>query len=289
MNVTDEIENQQTKLWNGAAGHAWVDMQELLNRTFKPFEDLLVDAVRARSASRVLDVGCGPGSTTLAIARLLGSQGSCAGIDISEPMITAARLRAEQEHAPASFIRASAEIHTFDPASFDMIISRFGVMFFDNPVRAFANLRRAITNKGYLQLIAWRTAEENSFMTTAERAAAPLLPNLPPRRPDAPVGQFAFADPRRVQTILEESGWTEIDIRPLDVICSLPQKDLNEYLTRLGPVGLALQGVDERTRAQVIKTVRPAFDAYRQGSKLCFTAACWSISARASSPSVAPK
>lgn len=288
MNVTEQIDNQQTKLWNGAAGRAWVQTQDLLNQIFRPFEDLLVDAVRARSASRVLDVGCGPGSTTLAVARLLGAQGCCVGIDISDPMIAAARRRAEQERTPATFIRASAETHTFEPASFDMIVSRFGVMFFDDAVRAFVNLRSAVTHDGHIQFIAWRTAEENPFMTTAERAAAPLLPNLPTRRPDAS-GQFAFADPRRVRTILEESGWTDIDIRPLDVACSLREEDLNEYLIRLGPVGLALQEVDERTRAQVIKTVRPAFDAYVQGPNVCFTAACWSVSARATSTSVGPK
>ena len=86
-------------------------------------------------------------------------------------------------------------------------------------------------------------------MTTAERAAAPLLPNLPARRPDAP-GQFAFADRRRVHRILEESGWAEIDIRPIDVACTLPEKELVRYLTRLGPVGLILQEADERTRAR---------------------------------------
>jgi SAM-dependent methyltransferase len=288
MNVTDQMDNQQTKLWNGVAGRAWVETQDLLSRIFKPFENLLVEAVRAESASRVLDVGCGTGSTTLAVARLLGAKGCCAGIDISDPMIAAARLRAQQERAPASFLRANAEIHAFEPASFDMIISRFGVMFFDDPVRAFANLRRAATENAYIRFIAWRTAEENSFMTTAERAAAPLLPDLPPRRPDAP-GQFAFGDSRRVHRILEESGWAEIDIQPIDVGCSLPEADLTEYLTRLGPVGLALQNVDEWTRTQVIQTVRPAFDSYVQGSKVRFTAACWLVSARASPGSVAAK
>jgi hypothetical protein len=194
-------------------------------------------------------------------------------------MIAAARLRAERECTPASFIRANAESYAFEPASFDMIISRFGVMFFDDSVRAFANLRRAATDNACIRFIAWRSAEENLFMTTVERTAAPFLPNLPPRRQDAP-GQFAFADPRRVHTILHESGWAEIDIRPIDVVCTLREEELNEYLTRLGPVGLALQKVDERTRTQVIQTVRPAFDAYVQGAEVCFTAACWMIGAR---------
>src|SRR5262245_45274464 len=132
MDVTHETENQQTRLWNGFGGRAWVEVQELLDQVFRPFEDLLVDAVRAASGSRVLDVGCGTGSATLAVARLLRATGRCTGIDISDPMIAAARSRAERERTPANFIRANAETHAFDPASFDMIISRFGVMFFDD-------------------------------------------------------------------------------------------------------------------------------------------------------------
>ena len=125
-------------------------------------------------------------------------------------------------------------------------------------------------------------------MTTAERAAAPLLPNLPARRPSAP-GQFAFADRRRLYTILEESGWAEIDIRPIDVACTLPEKELVRYLSRLGPVGLILQEADERTRTQVIETVRAAFDPYVNGAEVHFTAACWMVGARAPSASAPPK
>jgi SAM-dependent methyltransferase len=211
VDVTHETDNEQTTLWNGPAGHAWVD---------------------------------------------------------------------EQENAPADFLHANAELHTFEPASFDTIISRFGVMFFDDPVRAFANLRRAARDGAGLRFVVWRSAAENPFMTTAERAAAPLLANLPARRPDGP-GQFAFANGDRVSTILEESGWAGIDIRPIDIECTLPEKELVGYLTRLGPVGLALQDVDAQTRAHVIETVRAAFDPYVQGADVRFTAACWLVDARA--------
>ena len=153
-------------------------------------------------------------------------------------------------------------------------------MFFDDPARAFANLRRAARRGAELRFVAWRSAAENLFMTTAERIAAPLLPNLPPRRPGAP-GQFAFADDRRVRAILEESGWTEIEIRPLDLACALPEKELIPYVTRLGPVGLILQEADERTRAQVVEAVRPAFDPYVQGTEVRFIAASWMAGARA--------
>ncbi|KLU23866.1 SAM-dependent methyltransferase, partial [Caballeronia mineralivorans PML1(12)] len=112
------------------------------------------------------------------------------------------------------------------------------------------------------------------------------LPNLPSRRPGAP-GQFSFADRQRVSSILEQSGWAEIDIRPLDVNCSLPEKELVGYFTQLGPVGLILQEADERTRTQVIETVRSAFDPYVHGTEVRYTAACWMVSARAPSTSAA--
>jgi SAM-dependent methyltransferase len=280
MDVMHEIGDEQTRLWNGAAGRAWVDEQRLLDRIFKPFETPLVEAVGSGHGRRVLDVGCGTGSTTLAVARLLGANGRVTGIDVSEPMIAAARARAEREGAPATFICANAQHFAFEPAIFDMIISRFGVMFFDDPVRAFSNLRRASTDDAEVRLIAWRSAAENPFMTTAERAAAPLLPDLPPRQPDAP-GQFAFANSDRVRTIFEESGWAEIDIRAIDVACALPETELVRYVTRLGPVGLILLEADEPTRARVIDTLRPAFDPYVHGDEVRFIAACWMIGARA--------
>jgi SAM-dependent methyltransferase len=276
---TQANDGGQAALWNGPAGRSWVEAQALTDRVYEPLEDLLVEAVAAVSRGAVLDVGCGTGRTTVAVARRLGADSQCTGVDISEPMIAAARARAERDGTTARFIRADAQDYAFDPASVDTVMSRFGVMFFDDPVRAFANLRRAGTDDAALRVIAWRGAAENPFMTTAERAAAPLLPNLPPRRPDGP-GQFAFADDRRVRGILEESGWTDVDIRPIDVECALPERDLVAYFTRLGPVGLILQEADEPTRARVVDAVRPAFDPYVHGADVRITAACWMVEAR---------
>ena len=283
MNNANAGEGGQVALWNGPAGRAWVEVQDLLEQTLKPIGDLLLEAAFAqepKSSVRVLDVGCGPGATTLAAARRLGARGRCVGLDISEPMIVAALARAEREGSAATFICADAQTYAFEPASFDVIISRFGVMFFDDPVRAFANLRHATVEGGEMRLITWRSAAENPFMTTAERAAAPLLPDIPARQPDAP-GQFAFADERRVSSILTKSGWTHIVIHPCDVACTLPEKELIPYLTRMGPVGRALEGADDVTRARVIDAIRPAFAPYVSGSEVRFTAACWVIGARA--------
>jgi SAM-dependent methyltransferase len=285
MDATHDSGGEQAALWNGPAGRAWVDTQELLDRVLKPFEDLLLDAVftesvgQANDVNEILDVGCGTGSTTIALARRRGQHGHTIGVDISAPMIAAARARAERERAPADFICADAQVHAFEPARVDTIVSRFGVMFFDDPVAAFANLRRAATDDARLRFVAWRSAAENPFMTTAERAAAPFLPNLPPRRPDAP-GQFAFADGDRVRRILTESGWSQIDVRPIDVDCALAETELLRYVTRLGPVGLVLQSADDRTRARIAETIRPAFDPYVRGDDVRFTGACWMVGCR---------
>lgn len=282
MNLTRSTDDEQATLWNGPSGRAWVETQDLLDQLFKPFEDLLVEAIAAKSRCRLLDVGCGTGSTTLAIASRLEAKNCCIGIDISGPMIAAARTRAERDGTSATFICANAQIHAFEPAQFNAIISRFGVMFFTNPVQAFANLRRSASEGAELRLIAWRSAEENPFMTEAERAAAPLFPMLPARRSNVP-GHFAFANQHRVYSILEQSNWTEIAIRPIDVACSMPEKELTRYLTQLGPVGMVLQEADNETRTRIIETIRPAFDPYIHGTEVRFSAACWMISARVSS------
>jgi SAM-dependent methyltransferase len=280
MDVAPRGGGDQPALWNGTAGCAWVDAQATLDRMYQPFEDLLVDAILADAPSHVLDVGCGTGATTVAVARRLGGAGECVGVDISEPMLVAARARAAREGASATFVRADAATHPFDPGSFDAIMSRFGVMFFDDPVAAFENLRRAAQAGAALQFIAWRTPDENPFMTTAERAAAPLLPNVPPRVPDAP-GQFGFADSARVRRILADSGWKAIDIWPVDVECTFPESELTRYATRFGPLGRVLEDADETTRNHVVEAVRAAFEPFVHGAEVRFVAACWMTGAHA--------
>lgn len=280
MDTSQAAGDAQAQLWNGAAGQAWVQAQATLDGMFAPFAERLVAAVGCGDARRVLDVGCGTGGTTLAIARRFGADGRCVGVDVSAPMIAAARLRAEREGVPADFVCADAQAHAFAPGSVDAIVSRFGVMFFGDPVAAFANLRRAAAPGARLHCIAWRDAAENPFMTTAERAAAPLLPGLPARRPDAP-GQFAFADPQRVRHVLARGGWRDVHVRALDVACVFPEAGLRDYLRLLGPVGLALRQADERTRVRVVETVRAAFAPYVHGAQVRFDAACWWIGAHA--------
>jgi SAM-dependent methyltransferase len=274
---------EQAALWNGSSGSAWVEMQDVLDRMLAPFETFLSQEAFPGEGGRVLDVGCGAGATTFSMARRLGPTGLCVGVDISEPLLKVARKRSIDEGlGTVAFVQADAQTYPFELCRFDSVMSRFGVMFFDNPEAAFINIRRAARSAAKLAFVAWRSPAENPFMTTAVRAAEPLLPNLLAPVAGAP-GQFAFADADLVRRILNASEWKIIDVRPIDVTGNLTEQDLLTYVTKLGPVAVALRGtdVDEATRARTISVVRAAFEPYIQNGTARFTMACWLVSAHA--------
>lgn len=266
----------QKQLWNGPAADAWLTMQTTLDELFEPFEAVLVDAVKQQGARRVLDIGCGTGATTVAIGRAIAERGHATGADLSAPMIDFARQRATLCDVDARFIAADASRITPD-MPFDMAVSRFGVMFFDEPVAAFARIRAMLLPHAPLTAFAWRSPEENPFMTCAERTAAPMLP---PLQPDAP-GQFAFAEADRVRTILADAGWSRAVLTPFDVDCTMPVERLDAYLLHMGRVGIALNQLDDVPRTALLAQLRGAFAPFVDGDRARFTAACWRIDARA--------
>ncbi|MGW6928849.1 class I SAM-dependent methyltransferase [Lentzea sp. NPDC054927] len=270
--MTSEVNSAQAEWWN-AAGQGWAQAQDIVDLVLKPFQDLLVEAARERPRERVLDVGCGTGGVTRAIADALDGT-RCVGLDISESMLAAAR-----EHGKAEFLLADAQVHVFEER-FDLIVSRFGVMFFDDPATAFRNLLRASVPGGELCFITWRTPEENPFMTAASRAAASLLPDAPAPDPDGP-GPFSLADAAKTRKILEEAGWSGIDISAVDRICTMPESLLVPYLSNLGPISRALKEADESVRPQLMAQVRSAFDEFVHGDEVRVPGACWQVTASA--------
>ncbi|HEY8064190.1 MAG TPA: class I SAM-dependent methyltransferase [Methylosinus sp.] len=283
-----EPNEAQSALWNKRGGEIWVEQQPMLDRLFQPFERILAEAVEAAGARSVLDIGCGAGATTLAAAQRLGALGRCVGLDISATMIEAARRRAEAAGlVNIRFRVADAQTCDLEPAHFDAIVSRFGVMFFADPRAAFANLRRAaapgcrLPAAGCrLTLIAWRSPADNPFMLAGERAASAFLPELAAFDPTAP-GRFAFADAERVRGILAAAGWAQIETTPLDVACALREQELDVYATRMGKLGQLPPHLDEATRAQIDEAARRAYDPYVEAGEARFSAACWRIEARA--------
>ncbi|RWD62603.1 MAG: class I SAM-dependent methyltransferase [Mesorhizobium sp.] len=272
---------QQAALWNDASGKAWVEMQPILDGVLAPLASLVVDAGYPGEGGTVLDIGCGAGATTLAMARRVGNGGRCVGVDISRPLVALATERARAEEvANASFEFGDAQQYAFATGRFDALVSRFGVMFFDDPVAAFANIRQAARRGGKLAFVAWRGPRENAFMTTAARAAAPFLPQAPVPDPEAP-GQFAFADGARVRRILEASNWSSVKVEQVDVQCQIAERHLMTYATRLGPVGTALREVDQATAEKITAALPAAFAPFVADGEARFNAACWLVTALA--------
>ncbi len=281
MGDAGKQQSAQEAAWNGPAGRTWTAGQALLDEAFAGFVPLLAEAVDPGAA--VLDVGCGTGATTLALAERAGATGRAVGIDVSAPMLERARERATAAGSSASFVRADAEAEPFAAASFDRIASRFGVMFFADPTAAFANLRRATRPGGRLRWVVWRDRGDNPFMTLAERVAAPWIGPPAPVDPTAP-GQFGLADPVRMHALLEAAGWSDVAIAPVDVPCGFPADGLPFYSSRIGGVARQIADRDDVDRDAVHAALLRAYaDEYGDGDRVRFTAACWLVQATAPS------
>ena len=268
---------EQIDYWNGAAADIWVAQQERLDRQLEPLGRAALRALAPGPGEHVLDVGCGSGQTTLQLGDAVGPGGSVVGVDVSSQLLAAARRR--NELAQVAFERADAQTHAFDQP-FDAIYSRFGVMFFADPVAAFANLRRALKSGGRMAFVCWRAEAANPIMTLPMTAAAKHLPPLPPPQdPDAP-GPFAFADSARLARILEAAGFRSVAIAPHDEpIGGNDHAGTLELALHLGPLGRYLREHPER-HAAVIDAVRDAIEPFIVNGIARIPSATWIVTAR---------
>lgn len=270
----------ESESWKQAGGTQWVDAADQMDRLLIAYLDRLMDTVGRLASGRVLDIGCGTGATTRSAATILGNRGDAVGLDISPVMIEEARRRARESRSAASFVLDDAASHAFAPNSFDLLISRFGVMFFEDPVAAFANLRRAVRPGGHLHMITWRGPEENAFLTAAEESAREYVPNMPVRQAGEP-GPFGLADRDQVTSILSDAGWSRISLEPADEEIVMSADELDNYLVKMGPVGRIFDELDANTQVKLAVAIRAAFAPYREGDEVRFTASCWSVHAEA--------
>ena len=262
------------------AGKVWVEQQGLLDRIYQPIARAVVEAADLRNGEAVLDVGCGAGATTFEAAWRVGPQGRAVGVDISPALVELARRRAGEDGLEGvAFLLADAQTHVFT-GEFDAIVSRFGVMFFPDPVAAFANLRTALKPGGRLAFACWRGPEDNAIATVPLEAAAPFLPEIPKFQKDAP-GRFGFADPDRVRAILEASGWRDVVIAPLDDPTPVSADELLTMSLRVGPLNPILAGRDETLREAVGAAVTAALEPYVKDGVAQMNSACWLVTAKA--------
>jgi SAM-dependent methyltransferase len=276
---------EQITYWNEHSGPKWVARQALLDAQLASFGEAAIEAARVQAGERVLDVGCGCGDTTLAVARRVGAGGRAVGVDLSAPMLARARERAAAERlANAEFLQADAQTHPLAPASFDAVVSRFGVMFFADPTAAFRNLRTALVPGGRLAFACWQSLPENPWMLVPVMAAAQHVPLPPPPAPGAP-GPFSFAERARVEGILSGAGFADVEFRTF-----APEMTLGgevgldgavEFLIQLGPMAAALREANRpELLPAVTAAVREALAPYVTPRGVVMASKAWIVTGR---------
>ncbi|MEP6831276.1 MAG: class I SAM-dependent methyltransferase [Rhizomicrobium sp.] len=271
----------QIDYWNGPAGEKWAKHNSETDRNLSAAADAALKLAAAQPGERVLDIGCGAGVTSLLLAEEVGPGGHVTGVDVSQPMLALARSRAHAKNI--EFIEADAALYPFLP-EYDLIFSRFGVMFFVDPAAAFANIRKGAAKDGRLAFVCWRSVDENEWVSFTYAAAKPVLREQKPVHPHAP-GPFAFADGDRLRGILNQAGFSGIGIEKFDGMMHLgisPQEASFQVTQLMGPTARALRDADDATRARAQDAVAQALAKLQTGTDdIRLGMACWLVSAKA--------
>lgn len=268
----------QITYWNEVVGPTWVAMQDALDTELGALGEQAMDLLAPKPGEHLLDIGCGCGATTLALAQRVGPTGAVTGADISAPMLAVARERAGSAGlAQARFVQADAQTCDFEPV--DGAFSRFGVMFFAGPAAAFANIRRTLKPGGRLAFVCWQALELNPWMTVPLAAITPLLPARPPPPVPGAPGPFAFADGERLRGLLAEAGFTDISITANRAQIGWGDLDTSVATAlRVGPVGVAARENPD-LRPQIKDAVRAALTPYAGGDGVKLESGSWLVRA----------
>ena len=274
---------EQIEYWNASASAKWIDHNADLDARIGPLGRLALDRAAPRPGERVLDVGCGCGATSLELAERVGPEGAVLGVDVSAPMLELARRRAaEAELGCLRFEQADAQVCAFPPGAFDAAVSRFGVMFFEDPTSAFSNLRRGLRPGGRLAFVCWRPLPDNPWAGLPFQAVTGVVGAPPPPEPGAP-GPFSLADGDRVRAILDGAGFDEIAVEPRDAEIDLAGGGgldaATHFAAVVGPASRLLADVDEAARSRAAEAVRSALEPHVAGDRVPLAAAVWLVSA----------
>jgi SAM-dependent methyltransferase len=255
----------QQEYWNTVAGPRWVGLGGFVERRVRAVNDLLLARSAVAPGEKVLEIGCGTAAATLPFAKAVGEHGQVVGVDISGPMLAGARNRiAESEFRNISLLQADAQTHRFEPNFFDLITSRFGVMFFADPAAAFTNLLPALRGGGRLCFACWAALEDNRHWLIPYEVVLRHLGPPAPKDPRAP-GPMAFSDPDYVRSFLGTAGFSAIEIRrETPTILGATPVEEAEHACIMGPSGRLID--EKQPEPPVRETIRremtEAFAAY---------------------------
>lgn len=273
---------KQIEYWNGEAGQKWAQNDTHFERSIGTLNAPLLERARAAGARRALDIGCGCGNQTLALAQALGPGAQVTGIDVSEPMLAVARTRAAAGAAQMQFLHADAATHAFEPQSFDLLFSRFGVMFFADPLQAFRNLHAACAPGARLVFCCWQAPALNHWLRLPLQAALRHVPAPAATDPHAP-GPFAFADRARVSAILEAAGFGAVQFESLETELCFAEGDTlaaaTTAMVEAGPVNALLAPLDAEARARALDDIRATLAPHYREGKMMMRSAAWLVCA----------
>jgi SAM-dependent methyltransferase len=281
----------QIEFWNGRVGETWARYQDRLDRAFAPLTDVLAETTGPLSGERIVDIGCGCGDLALTLAMRIGRAGHVLGIDISRPMLAVAQVRGvalKGDHATLEWREADASRYVFS-ATHDLLVSRVGVMFFDEPVAGLRNLGTALKPGGRFAFLCWRDFEHNPWVAYPSEQ----ISDIAPRQigdPHAP-GPFAFADKARVCDLLKQAGFAEISAVPIETSVLLGAATGADAATRAvenaldlslrtGPVGAVMREADDALKQEVRRRLSAAFAPLVKDGEVRLPGALWLYSGR---------
>jgi len=279
--AADDRNADEIAFWNGPGGQRWLNRQQALDGLLAPIAEVLFDRAAARVGEIVLDIGCGCGATSIALARRVAPGGHVLGIDVSSPMLERARQLAPKG-LPVDFALADATVYPFEPGRADLLCSRFGVMFFADPVQSFANMRCGLRGGARLAFACWRELRENLWLLLPLQEAYRHVPRLPEVGPEDP-GPFSFSAGRRVCGILERAGFRAIELEP--IILSLDPSNGRgldaavDAALSIGPASRALDGQPAERRAAAAESIRAALSQWQVGDTVPLPGALWIVTA----------
>lgn len=277
--MSEKSNDDQIAFWNGPSGQKWADDADRMDSMMASAAEVTLAAAAPRPGESVLDIGCGSGGTALMLADAVGPDGRVIGLDISGPMLAVARRRAEGR-GNLRFIEADATTHSFTPASIDLVFSKFGVMFFADPIASFANIRKAMKPGGRLAFLCWRTMKENPFATIPIGVALRYLPPPAPADPFAP-GPFAFADAERTRGILERAGFAAPKVAAFDssmIFGDTPASAAEEGI-RIGPAARLLADASEEVKRKIVADLTVEYAKLMTPRGVSVPIHCWVVTA----------
>ena len=280
--LTDERNADQIAYWNGPGGQRWLARQRLQDALLAPVSELLMERAAARPGEFVLDIGCGGGTTSISLAQQVAPGGHVLGVDVSVPLLERARTLVPPGLA-VEFVEGDATVYPFEPGRADLLFSRFGVMFFAEPTRSFANMRAALCPGGRVTFACWRTPHENPWLMLPLQEAYRHVPRLPEAGPEDP-GLFSFSSGQRVRAILESARLGAVHLEPLDLSFDLADGHgldrAVETALGMGPASRALEDQPQELRVAAAESIRGALARYQQGERVLLPGAIWIVTAR---------